>query len=163
MMGIAHITALKPQVGRPFLNGQDPRRNAGGRPRGLASLAREAVGDGHGLVAFFLAVLRGDAEALGERRITMRDRLQAAEWLADRGFGKAPIVVEIPEEQPPEDDSAWQITEAQMDELSGETRGKLLDVIQLVREERQRLRMAVVEARVRASLPKTDGEGPEQE
>ena len=67
----------------------------------MARLAREAVGgDGRDLVAFFLSVLKADAKALRTRKITLRDRLLAAEWLAERGFGKAPIVADadLPEE-----------------------------------------------------------------
>ncbi len=44
--------------------------NPGGRPKGLAKLAREAVGDGRDLVAFYLAVFKGDTRALRLRRIT---------------------------------------------------------------------------------------------
>jgi hypothetical protein len=87
--------------GRPFANGHDPRRNAGGRPKGLARLAREAVGgDGRDLVQFMAAVLRGDRKALRVHQITLRERMQAAEWLAERGFGKPPLVVDadLPEE-----------------------------------------------------------------
>lgn len=34
-----------PPVGRPFAAGHDPRRNAGGRPRGLSAAAHAVVGD----------------------------------------------------------------------------------------------------------------------
>jgi hypothetical protein len=74
------------------------RRDPGGRPRGLATLAREAVGDGRDLVAFYLAVFNGDTKALHTRKVTLRDRMEAAQWLAERGFGKAPVVVDVPEE-----------------------------------------------------------------
>jgi len=43
-----HIPVPKLPTGRPFATGHDPRRNPGGRPLGLAKLAREAVGDGGG-------------------------------------------------------------------------------------------------------------------
>lgn len=59
--------------------------NALGRPRGtggLASLIRAETLDGTELVAFALKILRG-------RRQEPRLRLQALEWLADRGWGKA--------------------------------------------------------------------------
>jgi hypothetical protein len=44
--------------GRPFANGHDPRRNAGGHPKGLARLAREAVGGDRALIDFYLAVFK---------------------------------------------------------------------------------------------------------
>jgi hypothetical protein len=74
--------------------------NPGGRPKGLAKLAREAVGDGQDLIAFYQAVLKGDTKTLRTRKVTLRDRMQAAEWLAERGFGKAPVVGDISEEPP---------------------------------------------------------------
>jgi hypothetical protein len=62
------------------------------------ALARQAVGDGEDLVSFYRAVFAGDAKAIGERRpITLRDRMLAGEWLAARGWGRAPVVVELPE------------------------------------------------------------------
>jgi Family of unknown function (DUF5681) len=78
--------------------------NPGGRPKGLAKLAREAVGDGHDLIDFYLAVFNGDTKVLRTRKITLRDRMQAGEWLAERGFGKAPIVVDVPEDDEPQVD-----------------------------------------------------------
>lgn len=77
-------------TGRGFLPGQSG--NPGGRPKGLAAAARGAVGDdGRDLVAFFSAVMRGDRKALGERRpVALRDRMQAATWLADRGSTSRP-------------------------------------------------------------------------
>lgn len=66
--------------GRPFLPGNSA--NPGGRPKGLASLVREQTKDGQELVRFMLGVLRG-------RKTPLRLRMEAAAWLADRGFGKA--------------------------------------------------------------------------
>ena len=66
--------------GRPFAPGNSA--NPGGRPKGLASLVRERTKDGAELVEFMLRVLRA-------RKHPLRYRLEAAAWLADRGFGKA--------------------------------------------------------------------------
>jgi Family of unknown function (DUF5681) len=64
----------------PWRPGQSP--NPGGRPRGLVALVREQTRDGAELVEFMLRVLRA-------KRQPMRLRMEAAAWLADRGFGKA--------------------------------------------------------------------------
>ena len=56
--------------------------NPGGRPKGLAELVRAETRDGAEVVEFMLRILRG-------KRQPMRLRMEAAAWLADRGFGKA--------------------------------------------------------------------------
>src|SRR5690348_16391946 len=67
--------------GRPFPPGQSG--NPGGRPRGLVAAIRAQTRDGEELVRFMLSVLRG--RLAGAR---LRDRMAAAEWPADRGFGR---------------------------------------------------------------------------
>jgi hypothetical protein len=75
--------------------------NPGGKPQGLAKLAREAVGDGAELVQFMTAILRGEAKSLGVRQLQLRDRMAAAQWLSERGWGRAPlVVVDTPEDLP---------------------------------------------------------------
>ena len=69
------------RVGRPFPPGVSG--NPGGRPRGLVSAIRSETQDGAELVRFMLSVLR--AEVPGA---TLRDRMAAASWLADHGFGR---------------------------------------------------------------------------
>lgn len=68
--------------------------NPGGRPKGYAGLARkikEFVGeDGDKLVA---AAIRIMLNADGRARAS--DQMQAIQWLADRGFGKAVQPVEM--------------------------------------------------------------------
>lgn len=61
--------------------------NPGGRPKGLANLVREQTKDGTEIVTFMLGVMRDEDAPLRERR-------EAAMWLADRGFGKSvqPVV-----------------------------------------------------------------------
>jgi Family of unknown function (DUF5681) len=56
--------------------------NPNGRPKGLAALVQAETHGGAELVAFMLRVLRQ------EKQPTVL-RMQAAQWLADRGFGKA--------------------------------------------------------------------------
>ena len=51
---------------------------------------REQTCDGDDLVAFVVRVFRGEVEG-----VRLRDRLEAATWLADRGFGKPTQGVEL--------------------------------------------------------------------
>jgi hypothetical protein len=83
-------------IGRRFPPGVSG--NPGGRPRGVARLAREATNDGADIVAFFVSILQGRTPPIGGgkssgHRPSLKDRIEAARWLADRGFGKAPITV----------------------------------------------------------------------
>jgi len=61
--------------------------NPNGRPKGIAALVKAETRDGAELVAFALRVLRAEKQPTALR-------LQALQWLADRGFGKAVSVVE---------------------------------------------------------------------
>ena len=74
-------------TGRGFMPGRSG--NPGGRPKGLARRVRELVGDDGELILQFMVGVLGDESA------RMIDRLEAAKWLADRGFGKAVQAVEI--------------------------------------------------------------------
>jgi hypothetical protein len=65
--------------GRPFRPGESG--NPGGRPKGIAALVRDQTADGQELVVFMLAILRNP-------RRPPALRMQAATWLADRGFGR---------------------------------------------------------------------------
>jgi hypothetical protein len=57
--------------------------NPGGRPKGLARYVREHVGnDGQRIADFMLGVLEDESERV-------ETRIQAAQWLADRAFGRA--------------------------------------------------------------------------
>ena len=61
--------------------------NPTGRPKGLAALVQAETRDGAELVAFMVRVLRDPRQATVLR-------MQAAQWLADRGFGKAVVQLE---------------------------------------------------------------------
>lgn len=74
-------------TGRGFAPGRSG--NPGGRPKGLTRRVRELVGDdGTAIAEFMYAVMADD----GARTA---DRLEAARWLADRGFGKSHQSVEV--------------------------------------------------------------------
>jgi hypothetical protein len=64
---------------RPFPPGQSG--NPGGRPRGFATYIRARTEDGQTLVDYVLGVF---ADQTQDAKL----RLEAATWLADRGFGK---------------------------------------------------------------------------
>jgi hypothetical protein len=79
-------------VGRPFPKGVSG--NPGGRPKGLARYVRELIGDdGRRIADFMISVLDDEMERT-------ETRMQAATWLADRGFGKAPLAMESSEAKP---------------------------------------------------------------
>lgn len=80
-------------TGRGFQPGQSG--NPGGRPKGLTRRVRELVGDdGDAIAAFMYEVMADDAARTA-------DRLEAAKWLADRGFGRAVQALEIDVNQYP--------------------------------------------------------------
>jgi hypothetical protein len=67
-------------TGRGFAPGRSG--NPGGRPKGLTRRVRELVGDDGTAIAEFMYAVMSDEGA------RTADRLEAARWLADRGFGK---------------------------------------------------------------------------
>src|SRR5262245_3983978 len=63
--------------------------NPGGRPKGYSLYIRQQTRDGKELVDYALAVLRG------EHGDDVKLRLDAATWLADRGFGRPIQTTEV--------------------------------------------------------------------
>jgi hypothetical protein len=62
--------------------------NPGGRPKGLSRRVRELVGeDGEAIAEYMLSVME-------DERARTADRIEAGKWLANRGFGTAPLVIE---------------------------------------------------------------------
>lgn len=69
--------------------------NPGGRPKGLARRVRELVGDdGHAIAEFMFEVQNDETERTA-------DRMEAARWLADRGFGRSVQALDIDVSQHP--------------------------------------------------------------
>lgn len=83
-------TVTNPNLRAPWAKGQSG--NPGGRPKGLMQLVRAATKDGRELVTFHLAVLRAPPT---DPLWSGADRLKAAAWLADRGFGRPLERVEV--------------------------------------------------------------------
>lgn len=75
----------KAAPGRPFPKGRSG--NPGGRPKGLAAYVRAQTKEGKELADFMLAVLRRSGE-FEHARLPLAVRMDAATWLAERGFGK---------------------------------------------------------------------------
>lgn len=96
-----------PVVGTPFPPGLSG--NPGGRPKGLARHVRDQCGgNGELLVSMMLSAMSGrlpdgvEADGVTQKfkPVDVPDRLAAARWLGDRGWGKAPAYAPIEEGDP---------------------------------------------------------------
>ena len=76
--------------------------NPGGRPKGIVSLIRQRTKDGAELVEFMLRVFRGKLKTAG-----LNQRMEAATWLADRGFGRPVQAIEQSGSEEPYDPLRW--------------------------------------------------------
>ena len=95
--------------------------NPGGRPAGLAALIRERTAEGVELVDFMLKVFRGQVKG-----VKPQNRIEAAGWLAERGWGKAVSQVEIYSQESLTttsiDEKLAQLTVEDLRALAGEAR-----------------------------------------
>ena len=76
-----NIPQIRDTTGR-FLAGQSG--NPGGRPVGFHNYIQERTSDGSDLTDFVLSVFR-------DENVSNKERMDAATWLADRGFGKPTV------------------------------------------------------------------------
>jgi hypothetical protein len=85
---------------KPWRPGQSGNPRGGASPLlSMATMIRRTSGAGAELVAFYFGVLRGEsfplAGATRRQRPTLDQRLEAAAWLADRGWGRAREVIQL--------------------------------------------------------------------
>jgi hypothetical protein len=108
----SHAAHLAPQhsesFAKPWLFQRGQSGNPGGKSRfhaELTRLARARTNNGADLVDLFVTVMRGDAIRVGRtrRRPNLHERMTAAMWLADRGWGRAKEMVEIIDEHTPDE------------------------------------------------------------
>ena len=80
---------------RPFQPGTSG--NPSGRPKGLARMVRETVGDDIvAIVKAQVSIAKGEApDGIRIPMIKASDMTKAAEWLSDRGWGKAHQTIDI--------------------------------------------------------------------
>lgn len=105
--GVAEITETqrknsqrKPKKGgpgKPWAPGQSG--NPGGRPKGFAALVRERCEEGVPLIEYGFRVLQGlevsaEGGSIREQVDVARLRLEAAKWLAERGWGQPQQLIE---------------------------------------------------------------------
>lgn len=87
--------------------------------KSVQAMVLEATGGGMELIEFFTRAARGEMldphDPEGVIKVDPKDRIAAAKWLADRGVGKAPDVVQVITE--PEETERIPVAEATIEEL----------------------------------------------
>lgn len=100
--------------------------NPGGRPKGLARITRELLGDdGEGAVRFLAAVMDGGPLPDGAVP-SVSERITAAKLLIERGWGKSPEFAPVEDRDPLEllggDEDLGASFDRRMDELGARRR-----------------------------------------
>lgn len=74
-----------------------PATTKGARREQLARYVREQTGDGQDLVDFWVAIQRNQLRDKDDKpvKVTLRMQMDAAQWLGDRGWGKAPQEISV--------------------------------------------------------------------
>jgi hypothetical protein len=128
--------------GRPWLRPWQPGQsgNPAGRPPSFLDLAvqvRHLTHNGTELVHLLLAIARGDAiplpgrngnRALHPQRPNLNQRMQAAQLLLDRGWGRAKEVIELLGDATPEQQQ--QMRRALLESLTDDERTQLRALLQ---------------------------------
>lgn len=87
--------------------------------KSVQAMILEATGGAAELIEFFVRAARGEMldphDPEGVIKVDPKDRIAAARWLADRGVGKAPEVVQVITE--PEETERIPVAEATLEEL----------------------------------------------
>ena len=105
-LAVSEQSEIRPIPGR-FVPGVSA--NPGGRPKGLVRLIRERTGDGTKLITALVDVFEGRTpEGFPEGyKLTPGDWWTAVKELTDRGWGKAPMLVEVTDSSGPVGDPRW--------------------------------------------------------
>lgn len=106
-------------VGRPFKPGQSG--NPKGKRAGLEKIIRETVGDDiEAIIRMQITIAKGKLpDELRDVQLRASDITKAAEWLTDRGWGKARQVVDISAELSlAQGDAFGDLTDEQLEALA---------------------------------------------
>jgi hypothetical protein len=129
-----------------------------GRPIGIVRLVRELTGNGEACVRLMVNVMNGTVPRLklwdrktkrkkaaveraqaqaknakhvpqrSYRYVTVRDQMNAAKWLIDRGFGKVPLTYELAQRPP---------APVPLEELDDKEVATLMNLLKMARQRRQ--------------------------
>jgi hypothetical protein len=94
-------------------NAFKPGNPGGNRPKGVVARIKAMTNDGQDLLEFFQRVATGQDDDFGPR-----ERIQAAQWLADHTFGRAVQTTVQVEAQAQQTEGAIEIADDQLEALA---------------------------------------------